>query len=467
MKLKVEVPEGKTLYDVLRSKGILKTAYCGGRGVCKKCWVTANGKRVLACLEKGPGEYLLELSSSEVTFPSVAFPDIPPQNMQGIGAVVDAGTTTLEIALFELSTGKFLKSFKTLNPQVVYGADIITRVEKAKEEYENMRSILLEAIDEVLKDFSLTKVVVVANPVIHHFILGEDVSGFSKYPFRGKVYEPRVLNAKELGLSFNCPVYFPPPIGGFVGSDFLADITALKFEEKTLVVDVGTNAEVGVLECGHLECTSVPAGSAFEGVGLFSGSGYTEGSVVRVLFDRDFKLLTPSGKEPEGICATAYIDILAIFKRLKILDSQGIFQEKVPTAFKGRFKTVEGQKSFVLHEGENLIAVTQEDIKKLLFSKSAVYSAVSVICKNKQVKKTVLTGSLGAGIVTVNAKSIKLLPECAVNVECKKGLPVIGASFMLDEKVFSQAVTVKENARVLNMGEVKEFSEKFIEGLEL
>ena len=174
MKLKVSVPEGKTLYQVLREKGFMRSAYCGGRGICGKCIVKVGGKEELACLLFGPFEGEIELPEENLTSKGEILSDIPVESREGLGVAVDLGTTGAEAALFDLSTGKFIKSLKTLNFQSAFGADVVTRVELARENYEKERELLLKTLSFLLKEMGapVKEAVVVSNSVIHHFLLG-------------------------------------------------------------------------------------------------------------------------------------------------------------------------------------------------------------------------------------------------------------------------------------------------------
>ena len=144
MKLFIEVPEDKTLYHVLREKGFMKSAYCGGRGICGKCIVKINGKEELACLTFGPFKGEVEISEERLVSKGEALSSIQIDHPQtGFGVALDLGTTGVEGALFDLSTGEFVESFKILNFQSAFGADVVTRVELARKSYEKERELLL------------------------------------------------------------------------------------------------------------------------------------------------------------------------------------------------------------------------------------------------------------------------------------------------------------------------------------
>ena len=68
---------------------------------------------------------------------------------KGLGMAVDVGTTTVAVYLYDLGTGRLLGEDSFPNPQSLYGADVISRIQKALEgEAEALRSCLLIRLRE-------------------------------------------------------------------------------------------------------------------------------------------------------------------------------------------------------------------------------------------------------------------------------------------------------------------------------
>ena len=473
MKIHLSVPKGKTLYHVLREKGFMKSAYCGGRGICGKCKVKVEGKEEVSCLLWGPFEGEVEFEEEEFISEGSILPSIKPSREKGVGVALDLGTTGIEAAAFNLESGEFIKSYKILNFQSSFGADVVTRIEEGlKGFYEKERELLLQSVKTVLKEFNLpiNKVVVASNPVMHHFFLGYPIEGFARYPFKPYRKEATVKKGKELGLDeFKDTLFvFPPIVGGFVGGDFLMNILALKEEESFLVADLGTNAEIGLITENGCLATSVPAGPAFEGVGLFSGMRAVEGAIYKFFFDgRSFKFFIIGNVPPKGICASAYFDIMATLKSLKLIDKEGTFPEN-PKLFRNMFKTVDGEKAFVIYEDEDsLIAVTQRDVRKFLLAKGAIYASISVLIKKGGIpQKAFLSGDFGTHLNTVTLKNLKVIPSQLPSPKGKGNLSLKGASLLLTEPI-EKVEKIKEDFRLVELATDEEFEREYLAGLEL
>ena len=478
VELKVFLPAGKSLYEKLREEGFLKSAYCGGRGTCGKCVVKVEGKEELACLFFGPFEGKVELQEELLTSAGEA---LPPLNSyarfspkKGLGVAIDLGTTGIEGAVFDLSTGEFLRSGKVLNLQSAFGADVVTRVEEAKKHYRKERELLLKSVELLLKKLEVEEFVasVTCNPVMHHFFLGLPVSSFEKFPFEPASREPKTVGAQELQIPFKGEFYLPPPLKGFVGSDLLANLLYLKErEENFLVVDLGTNAEIA-LWGEEKKAASVPAGPAFEGIGLFSGMRAVEGAIYKVFFDgRNFRFLTVGGKKPLGLCASGYFDLIYLLKSFRALNSEGTFlpEEKLPPLLRERFTEINGERAFVLHQDrENLVALTQSDVRKFLMAKGAVYGALSAICERERPPKLYFSGAFGSHLNERAVKGLKLIPKELPPPVPAGNLSLRGASMLLASDAYRREIeSMPEKVEHLELSTNKTFEKNYIKGLEL
>ncbi len=477
MRLRVSVPKGKTLYQVLREKGFMKSAYCGGRGICGRCTVKVEGKEELACLFFGPFEGEVEIPDENLTSEGEQLPDIPVEPREGYGVAVDLGTTGVEAALFNLSTGRFLKSLKTLNFQSAFGADVVTRVELARENYTRERTLLLKTISFLLKKIAVPvrEVVVVSNSVIHHFLLGLPVSGFERFPFTLQTEDEVYTTGRELGIKEfkETTFYVPPPLKGFIGSDFLSNLLVLTEDHLDFAVaDLGTNAEIGIWKGGKGVAASVPAGPAFEGVGLFSGMRAVEGAIYRVFFDgRDFRFLTVGNVKPLGICASGYFDLIYLLRSFNILTREGSIKAKgIPPLIGRRIKEINGENAFVLYESEDvLVALTQSDIRKFLMAKGAVYGAFRTLSETAGTpEKLFFSGAFGSHIDRRSIHRLRLIPEGFPEPVPAGNLALKGASLLLGRRERRAEINrIKEAVNVVELAENRTFENAYIEGLEL
>ena len=475
MKLYIEVPKDKTLYQVLREKGFMKSAYCGGRGICGKCTVKINGKEEVSCLVWGPFKGEVELDEERLVSTGESLPDIEvDEGKRGFGLAVDLGTTGVEGTLFDLSTGKFLRSLKTLNFQSAFGADVVTRVELSKENYEKERELLLETLSFLIREFNtpISEAVVVSNPVMQHFLLGAPVSGFERYPFKLEVEDEVYIGGKELGLG-DFEIYVPPPLKNFIGSDFLSNLLVLTQKHPSFgVADLGTNAEMGIWKSGEGVAASVPAGPAFEGVGLFSGMRAVEGAIYKVFFDgRGFRFLTIGNSKPQGICASGYFDLVYLLKSFRALTKEGTFiEEGAPLLIRERIKEINGERAFVLYEdGETEIALTQSDIRKFLLAKGAVYGGLKTLSENfEKPERFFLSGAFGSHIDRRSVGGLKLIPEGFPEPKAAGNLALRGASLLLgSSKYRNKLKEIKDKVEPIELATNKTFERAYIEGMEI
>ena len=469
MLISVSVPEGKTLYQVLRERGFLKSAYCGGRGICGKCRVKVEGREELACLLFGPLSGEVELKEKELLGKGERLGDIDvyPER-KGYGIAIDLGTTTVEAALFNLESGKFVESVKVLNFQSAFGADVITRIEGARENYKRERELLIETVNFVIGrlNVEVDEAVVVSNPVMQHFLLNLPVSGFERYPFNLRQTEPVNLKGEEIGIKAR-EVFVPPPVGNFVGSDFLSNVACIE-ERSYLLIDLGTNAEIGMVD-GKPLSTSVPAGPAFEGVGLFSGMRALPGAVSGAWFDgKAIRFKTVGNLEPEGICASGYFDILYLMRMFKALDRDGKIVESPFPVVRSFIRRVNGEPSFVIRESDDfVVAVTQSDIRKFQLAKAAIYGAVSTLVGSNPPETVILSGAMGTGINVRSLLGLKVLPFKPKSTLQPGNLSLKGASRILGDLRERRRVSeLKGEFELVELSGSRTFEEKYLEGLE-
>src|SRR5262245_4211674 len=198
------------------------------------------------------------------------------------GLAVDVGTTSVVTTLMELESGEQLASVSSLNPQAVFGGDLMSRIAFAQWNPGNLRKLqtrivglLNQHVEQLTADTGVLakwiyKVVVVGNTCMHHVLLGIDVTHLGLAPYAPVVREPLVVPARELHLRVNpeARVCLLPLVAGFVGADAVAVALATRIDESAevrIAVDIGTNGEVLLGSRDRLWACSAPAGPALEG----------------------------------------------------------------------------------------------------------------------------------------------------------------------------------------------------------
>src|SRR6266576_2154259 len=177
------------------------------------------------------------------------------------GLAIDIGTTTVVSTLIELESGEQLASVSSLNPQAVFGGDLMSRIAFAQFHPGNLRKLhtriiglLNQHVEHLTRESGVLakwiyKVVVVGNTCMHHLLLGIDPSHVGLAPYAPVMRHPLVLPARELFLKVapEARVCLLPIVAGFVGADAVAVALATRIYEGAAIriaVDIGTNGEV-------------------------------------------------------------------------------------------------------------------------------------------------------------------------------------------------------------------------------
>ncbi|HJM71074.1 MAG TPA: ASKHA domain-containing protein, partial [Gammaproteobacteria bacterium] len=218
------------------------------------------------------------------------------------GVSIDIGSTTIAVNLSDLKTGEILASEGSMNPQIRFGEDLMSRVsycmlnpgseEKLTQSVrESIKDLILRACDKNQIDpRHIIEATVVGNPVMHHLFLGYDPVPLGVAPFKLKTAKAVTELSKNLNLGINdhASVYILPCLAGHVGADAAAVILTEKPYEQdayNLIVDVGTNAEIVVGNKDKVLAASSPTGPAFEGAQINSGQRAAPGAIERVRID--------------------------------------------------------------------------------------------------------------------------------------------------------------------------------------
>lgn len=303
---------GENLLDALAGSGLAPDTFgrCANAGSCGGCLVRFQGAaplpgsadRVkltaaqlregfrLACCARLKEDCKIELhfktnKTDTVTGCSVtkARPRRRPEEKERAYAAVDVGTTTVAAELIAVRDGAVLDTAAFLNPQRVYGADVMSRVLAAGEgRGERMRRMLIGRLEEKLGAFARKPeyVVAVANTVMGHILLGLDPSGLGSAPFT-----PVSLGTERFELA-GVPAFLLPGASAFIGGDITAGLIACGFAKRkrpALFLDLGTNGEL-VLGTGEkMLATAVAAGPAFESAPQEGGFGADRMAAIAAL----------------------------------------------------------------------------------------------------------------------------------------------------------------------------------------
>src|SRR5262245_13060171 len=220
------------------------------------------------------------------------------------GLAIDIGTTSVVTALIELTSGEQLGSVSSLNPQAVFGGDLMSRIAFAQFNPGNLKKLttrivglLNRHVAEICQQAGVLpkwiyKAVVVGNTCMHHLLLGIDPSWVGLAPYAAVMRHPLAVPARDLFLRIapEAPVCFLPIVAGFVGADAVAVALATRIYESPkvrLAIDIGTNGEVLLGSRDRLWAASAPAGPALEGGQIRHGMRAALGAIDRAAVTGD------------------------------------------------------------------------------------------------------------------------------------------------------------------------------------
>ena len=474
----LSVEAGASVLATARQNDIDIMATCGGRGRCRSCRIKlvrgtatdpgvadisqlsndeiGEGYRLACqCYPQSDSRYSITPPTHETSFQILTetgewqdlLDSIDPagENVTSYGIAFDIGTTTVVGYLTNLETGATLACVSGLNPQTVFGGDLISRIGFAAEKKTHVKK-LHQRIVTFMNDLSeracdqagisradICKVTLVGNTCMHHLFLGIDPTPLGSAPYDPVLREARQCPARECGLRLHehAQVYTLPIIAGFVGADTVAMIMASQLNSRpgnTIAVDIGTNAEVVLKTDRGLNACSSPAGPALEGGQIRDGMRAAFGAIDRVSADRDIVINTIGDAPALGICGSGLIDAVAVLLDLGIISKTGRLlvqpDRLLPDVIAARLRHDDnGSPEFVLvravDSGNHLdIVLSQGDIRQLQLAKAAIMSGVQTLLQQGNLERSdidafLLAGGFGNYINIRNARRIGLLPDLA------------------------------------------------------
>jgi uncharacterized 2Fe-2S/4Fe-4S cluster protein (DUF4445 family) len=372
------------------------------------------------------------------------------------GVAIDVGSTTIAGHLANLADGAVLASHGVMNPQIRYGEDLRSRVSYAMMHPEGageMTAAVRKALDGLIatlamrsgiKRMQILELAIVGNPIMHHLLLGIDPTPLGSAPFALATDGAVETTTAELGLIAHpgARVYLLPCIAGHVGADTAGVILAEQphqAERLTLVVDVGTNAEIVLGDRRRLLAASSPTGPAFEGAQISGGQRAAPGAIERVRIDREtleprFRVIGIDAWSDEpafaeaiaaegssgitGICGSGIIEVVAELFLAGVVTADGVIDGAL-VARSPRIVPDGRTFSYVLHEPREAaglrIAITQNDVRAIQLAKAALYAGVRLLMDQlgvDAVDEIRLAGAFGSQIDPTHAMILGLIPDC-------------------------------------------------------
>jgi uncharacterized 2Fe-2S/4Fe-4S cluster protein (DUF4445 family) len=468
---KVFVLPGTILLEAAARAGLIIDTPCGGTGKCGKCRIRVisgvspadeseigalgqaavdQGYR-LACRCRATGPMEVEIPDGSlferchrILETGVGDGSAVEANdsVDGFGVAFDVGTTTLVGTLVDLKTGADLGVTSSMNPQVMAGDDVVSRISKCRENKSALHELQSAVLAEVramigrlatsadIDSANIRSAVFAGNTTMEHLLAGIDPSPLGEIPFEPVSCDAISVSGSELDIGIGAAgsAYVLPLIGGFIGGDTVAGIISGgldRFEGRGLLIDIGTNGELVLVSDGKMVAASVAAGPAFEGARIVNGMRAARGAIEKVEYaDGDIRLNVIGACKPQGICGTGLVDAAAEMLRHGVMDEGGRVGgdgiKNLPAGLKGRLVQAGDGYDFVLvpaaeTETGSDIHIHQRDVRELQLANGAIRAGIAILLKVAGLKPedldvVLIAGAFGNFIRRRNARRIGMLP---------------------------------------------------------
>ncbi|OFV71581.1 ASKHA domain-containing protein [Acetobacterium wieringae] len=394
------------------SRGLLKKVY----PLCRE----ANWEITLTLVNSGISWELIQLEAGD-------------QCERHFGLAVDLGSTSVAMKLVDLNTGKVLGEESSLNHQIQYGDDILSRIFYAKNKPDHLIAVqqaTVNTFNELLQRLETTTgitaqesfiMVVSGNTTMIHFLLGIDPWPIFEYPFAPVFNHTGYLEARELGINAGGYLYCMPSVANYLGGDTVSGLLVAGLHEKEelgLFIDIGTNGEMVLGNRHFLVAGAGAAGPALEGGISKNGMKATAGAVDSVVIaENELVLTTIGGHRPLGICGSGIVDLIAQMLLNGWIDFSGRFNPEKSRRIVSR----DGEYGVLYANqdesgnGQELL-FTQRDMSQFIDTKAAASTMVAYLLERlgvapMDVERLYVSGAFGTYINLESAITIGLYPD--------------------------------------------------------
>lgn len=406
------------------------------------------------------------------------------------GVAFDVGTTTVVGYLYNLENGKLLSVKAQYNEQIKFGEDVISRIEFAGKNDNNMKLMqdaIISTLSNIIKELvaaanissdQIYDIVCSGNTVMTSFLLGNDCYYSSKAPYIPSFTLPVKCKTRDLGLRVNQTAYLRtlPSISAYIGGDVVADILVSEIYRENspaALVDLGTNGEVVVKTGEKFLATSCAAGPALEGYSIRCGMRAVEGAIESITISEEGDRVyyrTVGGGKPVGICGSGIVEAIAWMKIRGIIDRSG----RIVEGSSSRVFRENGELQFIIAEEDETvngkrIVITQTDIRKIQLAKAAIFSSLKTLLKLanielSELQKMFIAGAFGTYVDPFYATIMGLLPDIPRErfVQIGNGSGAGASMLLLSKKKWSEAEEIVRMVKVVELNLVPFFKDEFI-----
>ena len=448
--------KGESLYQALGRHQIAQPgAVCRGAGVCRGCMVQIleEGMECLACRYIIGDRDLHIVMDRPVSEQGILLFDMKTDDSQEenwlsehldelasfqYGLAIDIGTTTIASALVELASGRIILQHGCMNRQAGYGADVISRIQYATEQHgtgsgleilsrsirEDLQLLYQCYLADGIPEQQICRASISGNTTMIQLLLKLDVSGMAAYPFTPLQLDGIRLEWQEKDI---CIL---PGKSAFVGGDIVSGVQSLEMgrsEAYELLIDLGTNGELWLLNRETGVCTSTSCGPAFAN-SVSQGTAY----------------------------GTTLLDELAAAYHHGVVDESGLLQGD---AFEHG----------ILKDD---IVITQDTVRQLQLAKAAIRTGIELSAYElrlplQEISQVYLAGGFGFYLNPESAYCLGLLPEeFRGKLKIAGNTSLKGAVLALTEpeRMLKLPENMK-NSKVMDLSLNKNFQEFFVHRL--
>ena len=353
------------------------------------------------------------------------------------GLAVDLGTSMIAARLLDLETGEVKEETSFLNPQIHVGPDILTRIHFAGQEggLQELQSLLVNRLNQEIQSLAerqgistknMVGASIAGNTTMTHLFLGLDPYWICREPYIPVLNRPGLIRPRDVGLGIHerGVVFVFPNTGSYFGGDLMAGILASGMnhqEEVSILVDVGTNAEVVLGNRDWLVACAGAAGPALEGgvasMGMMAGPGVIDKVVIDPA-SGEFQVRTIDGLSPVGICGSGMIDLAAQLYLAGMIDMRGKF---VSEKCGERIRTIDEVKHLIIVSSRDsgtgeALTLNQPELDALMRSKAAMHTILTTVIRMvhlewKDFRRFYVAGTFGSYINPRSAIVLGMLPD--------------------------------------------------------
>ncbi|MBU1170534.1 MAG: DUF4445 domain-containing protein [Proteobacteria bacterium] len=405
-----------------------------------------------------------------------------------LGLAVDLGTTRVVFRLVDLETGVSLGESSFDNPQIAIGPDILTRIHYTDQKggLDHIHQMIIDSFNLEIEKISekagiamgdISLMAVAGNTTMTHLFLGISPHFIIREPYIPGINRPGLHRAAELGINVNpgARVFVFPNIGSYFGGDLIAGIVYSGLNTKpeiSILVDVGTNAEVVLGNNDFLIACAGAAGPALEGgvssIGMMAGPGVID----RVWLNPDGSLgvHTIDEKPPVGICGSGFIDLAAMLFKSGAIDIRGRI---VSDKHASRIRVIDEMNHLVIVAKENSgtgedICISQASLDSLIRSKAAMFTILETIALNvgltlQDLSVFYVAGTFGSFINPESAITIGMIPDLPLETYKTLGNSSLGGAAMIleDRNAIDQVDEIRNSITYIELNVDQGFMNRF------